>query len=197
MAVTRTSLAQAIANAHDLFFTLTSNAGATVGGLCKVNNEWSTIVETVGTTGVKVRHRGGNGTVAKAHAILSPVVLCLASDLADKVVPTPDTDPDVVNYGADGAVALPRLLKTVAYINKATAAALTLASPDAAVPDGAEIEFISVSGAAHTLTHTPGFAGNTTSSDVATWATTRGGILVIKAVNGVWTVKSAAGVTIA
>lgn len=197
MAITRTTLAVPILNQHDLYFTLTANTGATVGGLIRVNGEWATIVETVGTVGVKVRHRGGNGSIAKAHAILSPVVLCLASDLADKTLPEPDTDVDTVSYGADGAIALPTKLKTVAYITKATAAALTLASPSTYTPDGAEIEIISLVGAAHTVTYTPGFAGNTTSSDVATFATTRGGVLVIKAMNGLWTVKSLAGVTVA
>lgn len=80
------------------------------------------------------------------------------------------------------------------HITKATAAALTLAVPYA---DGCELTIISETAAAHTVTHTPGFGGGTTSRDVATFGGAISDNIVLVSRNGVWWVKSTRNVTIA
>lgn len=197
MAVSRTTLAAAITNAHDLAFTLTSNAGATVGGFLRVNDEYSTIVE-VGTGGlVKVRHRGGNGTVAAPHAALSPVAVGLWSDLPDKTLPNVGQNEVVEStMSASGAFTSIGRHQRVSLAGTG-AIAVTLANPAAGIPDGTEVEFVGITAHAHTITYTPGFQQNTTSGDVATFAAGGGGVCKIRTQNGKWTMVYAAGVTVA
>ena len=83
-------------------------------------------------------------------------------------------------------------------INKPVSlAALTLAAPTAGRDDGKRLTIIGISAFAHTVTQTtPGFNGGGAASDVATYATT-GGCMVLEAYNGVWRVVSLHGVTLA
>lgn len=197
MAITRTTLAAAIVNAHDLAITLTSNSGATVGGFLRVNDEYSTIVE-VGTGGlVKVRHRGGNGTAASAHAALSPVAVGLWSDLPDKTLPNIGQSEVVEStLSASGAFTSIGRHQRISLAG-AAAIAITIANPAAGIPDGIEVEFVGITAHAHTLTYTPGFQQNTTSGDVATFAAGGGGVAKLRTQNGKWTMVYAAGVTVA
>lgn len=195
MALTRTTLAVAATRDTDTFY-VTSSSGATVGGFCKVNGEYSTIWK-VETGIVKVRMRGERAGRAVAHAALSPVVFGLYTDLAN-VPPggTPDAF-DEITMSADGAISIPTK-NTRINITKATAAALTLTHPASAV-DGIILEIRGYSAAAHAITLTAGFFNNTTSSDVATFTAAGGGVLVLESLNGKWLVKSGgtAGVTLA
>ncbi|MHB1260335.1 MAG: hypothetical protein ACYC2H_01325 [Thermoplasmatota archaeon] len=191
MAISRTTLAATATRDTDTFY-VTSSAGASVGGFCKVNGEYSTVLE-VRTGVVKVRTRGERGGKAVAHALLSPVVFGTVADLATY----PDTVSgvgdgfDEIAMGADGAITIPKK-NTRINITKATAAALTLAQPGVAVPDGIILEIRGYVAAAHTVTLTAGFFGNTTSSDVATFAAGGGGTLTLKSVNGIWQVVGGA-----
>ena len=58
------------------------------------------------------------------------------------------------------------------------------------------ITFISTTAAAHTITYTAGFYGNTTSSDVATAAATINSTLTIKAQGGTWSIVGNTNFTI-
>ncbi len=191
MAISRTTLASAATRDTDTFY-VTSAAGATVGGFCKVNGEYSTVVKIDGTA-VRVRTRGERGGKAVAHSILSPVVFGLVSDLASyqDTVKAQDDGFDEITMAVDAAITIPKK-NTRINVMKATAAALTLAQPGVAVPDGIILEIRGYTAAAHTVTLTAGFFGNTTSSDVATFAAGGGGALTLKSLNGVWLVVAGA-----
>ena len=72
----------------------------------------------------------------------------------------------------------------------------SLAAP--AIDQTNTVVFISTTAAAHTITVTAGFYGNTTTSDVATFPATKNGTLTVIAQNGLWAPQATAddGVTI-
>ncbi len=70
----------------------------------------------------------------------------------------------LVVYAASGAVAL-RAFPTVNIISKVGVAALTIADPTTGVHDGLQMDFISVTASAHTLTAPSGF--NATGTQIA------------------------------
>jgi hypothetical protein len=73
---------------------------------------------------------------------------------------------------------------------------MTLAAP-AADQDGLMVTILSGSANAHTVTYTAWFYGDTTSSDVATFAAKVGPSMTIVARGGTWGVQSLANVTLA
>jgi hypothetical protein len=80
-------------------------------------------------------------------------------------------------------------------ITKAGVAALTLAAPTAGADDGLNIEIISSTANAHTLTATGLFEDGAGNVNVATWAAHIGGALALVAYNGKWYVQSLQSVT--
>lgn len=84
----------------------------------------------------------------------------------------------------------------VQFIGSAGALAMTLASPEK-WQDGMVMVLQASTAQAHTVTYTPGFYGNTTSSDVATFGGAIGDNLVIFASGGVWRPISTRNVTFA
>lgn len=92
----------------------------------------------------------------------------------------------------DGAI---NIAAGVVIITKGTAAAITLDTPPTDM-NGAELKIISTTAAAHTVTHTPGFGGGTTSRDVATWGGAISDGMVLVAYNGVWYVSSTRNVSL-
>lgn len=92
----------------------------------------------------------------------------------------------------DGAIAISDGL---VYITKGSAAAITLAAP---LADGYELEVISTTAFAHTLTQTtPGFNNGGTASDVGTFAAAVGNSIKLRSYNGVWWVANNVNVTLA
>lgn len=96
----------------------------------------------------------------------------------------------------DGAITVTAYNKTV-ILTKGTASAITLAAPTAGTHDGVTITVISTTAAAHTVTHTAGFGGGTTSRDVATFGGAINDGFEFEAYNGVWYVKYLRNVTLA
>lgn len=82
----------------------------------------------------------------------------------------------------------------VSYIGSGGALAMTLASPSKYM-DGLVMVLQASTAQAHTVTYTPGFYGNTTSSDVATFGGAIGDNLIIVAQGGVWRPLSTRNVT--
>jgi hypothetical protein len=85
-------------------------------------------------------------------------------------------------------------------ISKATAAALTLGVPTAGADDGVQLQFISTTAAAHTIT-TPAAGdirdGNTSDHDtVATFNSHIGANCTLVAYNGIWYVTDETGVSL-
>lgn len=199
MALTRTTLLSA-ALAGDQSINVTSATGFAVGNVIQVDGEF--MVQTAAAVGtvIPVQRVGQNASIVVAHPILASVVTGLAADF-----PAPKagfmTNPalhqkSVVSYGANGAI-VPPTYDTIVFLDKATAAAMTLASPTLATPDGTEVTIYSNTAAAHTVTYTPGINGDTTASDVLTFAATIGNSITLIAARGVWGAKCAYGVTAA
>lgn len=209
MGLTNTTLSAAV-NASDVYLAITSTASGfpAVGvlgskQLLRVDGE-DMLIDVVPVAGrVKVLMRGYNGTVARSHDILAPVTT--SSDPSDfgnipsgAVNPRPPYVDDLLNIGEDltftaagtarvDGTSLPLPIKNTTYmVNKASAAAITLISGVAAQA-GVELTFISQTAQAHTVTYTPGFLGDTTSSDVATSSSKVGATFKIKCgMTGLW-----------
>jgi len=98
-----------------------------------------------------------------------------------------------VAIAADGAVTVQ---PSTVIITKSSAAAITLASPVATTDDGTEIDFVSTTAQAHTVTNTAGFGGGTTARDVATFGGAINDGFRIVAYQGVWYVKDTRNVTL-
>lgn len=197
MALTRTTIAAAI-SADALTIPVTSATGFAAGNFIRVDNEYMMVVSMTGTS-ISVRSRGDLGSAAVAHNILAPATTGLLSDLpnfpmgqAAQVDPNAQT---IVTASVDGALDIP-VQNTLVLVQKAGVCAMTLAAPTAA-QDGLEVTILSATANAHTVTYTAGFYGDTTSSDVATFAAKVGASMTIKAQGGKWGIVSLANVTLA
>lgn len=162
-------------------FTNPASGGITADTWLLVGGEFMKVGSVNGTTLGVVR--GINGTNAAAFGTLCPVIYGLTSDF------TMQNAPAYASYGADGAITVP-VVDTVVWLTKATAGAYTLAAP--AIDQQNTVRFVSTTAAAHTITYTAGFYGNTTSSDVATFPATINGVFTIRAQNGTWAPVSTA-----
>lgn len=199
MAITQRRLAAAM-GLNDQTATLDSATGTATGNLMEVDGEF--MVQTGPAVGVVVPvQRGGkNGGVQAAHANLAAVQTGLPSDWQGPQAGW-TTNPAIykkviTSYGASGAIA-PPTVDTLIFLDKATAAAMTLADCTPGTPDGIEVTIASTTDAAHTVTCDTGFYGNGTTSDVATFAATKGASMTLLSMRGVWGVKCLAAVTIA
>ena len=201
MALAVTSLAAAATQAARQI-KLTAFTNPSAGGIgpktwALVDGEFVSVEDTSLSPTLGVA-RGINGTLAVPHANLAPVVYGLTSDFTQMAAQGSDAVrvAPVATYSADGAFTVPYVDQTV-YITKAGVCALTM---NATIPAdlAVTVRFISLTANAHTLTYTAGFYGNTTSSDVATFAATVGATFTVQAKNGLWIPVATAddGVTI-
>lgn len=186
MALTATTLASAKAT-NDTKIKLTSATGAAAKQNCLVDGEWMRITDVSLTPTIGVVP-GYNGTPAGPHGVLAPVIYGPTQDF-QSVGLVPGGIVVTQSFGADGAITGPSgsgvpIVNTVVYLTKATAGAYTLAAPT--IDQQNTITFVSTTAAAHTITYTAGFYGNTTTSDVATFPATINGMFTIKAQNGTW-----------
>jgi|SRR6185369_7800515 len=194
----RTTLASAC-GAGDQSINVTSATGFAVGQTIMVDGEYMVQTGAANGTVIPVQRVGQGGSIVSAHPILASVVTGTATEFPPPQQGWP-TNPAlykkvIVSYGASGAI-VPPTSDTIIFLDKATAAAMTLASPTGATPDGVEVTIYSNTAAAHTVTYTPGFNGDTTTSDVATFAATIGNSITLLSARGLWGVKCAAGVTL-
>lgn len=187
MALASTTLAAAKAT-NDIVVNLTSATGALPKMLALVDAEWMRVTSNLLTPVLGVVP-GYEGTPAGPHGVLAPVIYGVASDFTS-VGMVPGGIVSSLSFGVDGAITgrlgagtVP-VGNTVIYLTKATAGAYTLAAP--AKDQQNTLVFVSTTAAAHTITYTAGFYGNTTSSDVATFPATINGMFTIKAQNGTW-----------
>ena len=197
MALTNTTISAAV-SADALVIPVTSATGFAAGNFLRIDNEFMQVVSVSGTN-ISVRSRGDFGSAAVAHNILAICVTGLTSDLPNfpmgesaQVDPSEQT---IVSYSVDGAIAIPDQ-NTLVVLTKAGVAAMTLAAPSKA-QDGLQVTILSATANAHTVTYTAGFYGDTTSSDVATFAAKVGASMTIQAQGGKWGVVSLANVTLA
>ena len=197
MALTRTTISAAIAADADII-PVTSATGFAAGNFLRVDNEYMMVVAVNGTN-IQVRSRGDLGSAAAAHNSLAPATTGLLSDLPNyplgQAAQVDAQGQTIVTASVDGALAIPTQ-NTLVLVQKAGVCAMTLAAPTTA-QDGLEMTILSATANAHTVTYTAGFYGDTTSSDVATFAAKVGASMTIKAQGGKWGVVSLANVTLA
>ena len=192
MALTLTTLAAAVTK-DTLRFYVTASTGATVGGVCKVDNEYS-VIEAIPLSGVvDVRSRGDRGGMAIAHDILAPVVFCLASDLADlgtkQDTPVPGDDWDVLNVGQNGVIAVPKK-NTIFNLNKGAALASTTLADPGKDQDGLTLVFLTTTDYAHVITTVSLHDGTTGAHTTATSAAYAGASLTVTAAGGKWMITA-------
>lgn len=198
MALAATTLAGAKAT-NDIVISLTSATGALPKMYALVDAEWMRITSNTLTPTLGVVP-GYNGSPAGPHGILAPVIYGPTQDFVASGI-VPGTIVASLSFGVSGAITGPSgsgvpVTNTVIYLTKATAGAYTLAGP--AIDQQNTLIFVSTTAAAHTITYTAGFYGNTTTSDVATFPATINATFTIKAQNGTWAPIATAddGVTI-
>lgn len=195
MALTATTLSGAKAT-NDTVIALTSATGILPKNLALVDAEWMRVTSNTLTPTIGVVP-GYNGSPAGPHGVLAPVIYGPTQDfVASGIIPG-----NVVasqSFGADGAITGPSgsgvpTANTVIYLTKATAGAYTLAGP--AKDQQNTVVFVSTTAAAHIITYTAGFFGNTTSSDTATFPATINGVFTMKAQAGTWAPVTAGTMT--
>lgn len=180
---------------NDKVIKLTTGTGVAKKMLALVDGEWMRItdVSLAPTVGVVP---GYNGSTAGPHGVLAPVIYGNPEDFSSTQGPT------CMTFGADGAITGPAgtgvpTVDTFIWLTKATAGAYTIAAP--AIDQQNTLTFVSTTAAAHTLDFTPGFYGNSTTSDRASWPATINAMFTVRAQNGYWAPVATAddGVTIA
>jgi hypothetical protein len=183
-------------NALDI--SVASVTGASAGRIVKIENEYAVVVKVVGSI-VSLRSRGDNGTTAKDHNILAPVVFGDATDFQS--IPEArhrgqaEEIDNVIYYGASGAIAIPDKNSTI-ILAGASPLAMTLADPSR-LQDGLELDIQSAGAAAHTVTAPLGFNSGGAAVDVATAGAAVANNLKIRAVSGKWLIVSNVGFTLA
>lgn len=202
MAMTNTTLSSSV-SASELFFPVTTTTSGFPGvgvigskQIMRVDGE-DMLIDVVPVSGtVKVMQRGFNGTRAVAHDTNAAVMT--SSDPQDFGNPPtysginrPEWTQAIASIGQDvtftaagtGVVAgtsMPIPTRDTTYhIDKASACAIVLISATSAQA-GIKLTFVNQVAAANTIAYTPGFLGNTTSSDVATSSALVGATFVIQ-----------------
>ncbi len=195
MALTATTLVSAKAT-NDVVIGLTSATGILPKMYALVDAEWMRVTSNLLTPTIGVVP-GYNGSTAGPHGVLAPVIYGPTQDFVSSGI-VPGNIVTSLSFGADGAITGPSgsgvpTSNTVIYLTKATAGAYTLAGP--AKDQQNTVIFVSTTAAAHVITYTAGFFGNTTSSDTATFPATINGVFTMKAQNGTWAPVTAGTMT--
>ena len=197
MAQTTTTISAAV-GAPDLTLPVTSATGFAAGNYLRLDNEFM-VVTAVSGTNISVRARGDKGSGAVAHNILAVANTGLDSDLAvqpmGQAAQIDPQFPTIVTYSAAGAIAIP-VQNTLVVLNGGAARAMTLAGPGKD-QDGLTLTVLNASAFAHTVTYTAGFYGDTTSSDVITFAAKAGASFICVARGGTWGLLGLTNCTIA
>lgn len=197
MAQTTTTISAAV-GATDLVIPVTSATGFSAGNYLRIDNEFM-VVSSVSGTNISVRLRGDKGSGAVAHNILAIANTGLDSDLAvqpmGQAAQIDPQFPTIVTYSTAGAIAIP-VQNTLVVLNGGAARAMTLAGPGKD-QDGLTMTVLSASAHAHTVTYTAGFYGDTTSSDVITFAAKAGASFICIARGGTWGLLGLTNCTIA
>lgn len=210
MAITQTTLSADL-GANDVTMAVTSGTGfPTSGGpavnpgyLVRIDTEYMLAIQQPVANTIKIAMRGYNGTAAKAHDILSQVLVSSAPSDFSPVAPGNQVDlppftPLQQTIGEDYTFTAAEI---AAYGNqprnfaltKATALAIVLVAPSKA-QDGLTLTFTSLTAAAHVITATALLANAGAGSPYTTATTANakiGGGLTLQAQNGLWNVIAA------
>lgn len=193
MALTTTTLAGSC-TANDLQITVTSATGFLAGNVVKIDDEWMLVDRSyVSGTSIPVFRRGDRASVVSAHNALAVVVTGLTSEVATVAAGTLNPHPasssigvDLTTYSVNGAIAIP-LRDTMVVIDKATAAAMTLAAPGKD-QDGMTMFITSTTNAAHVITATSLVNDGATGAPhtTVTFPAFKGAGIYLVALQGLW-----------
>jgi hypothetical protein len=193
MALSATVLLRAKPVTDPTRMTLTTATGIARRMLALVDDEMMLVTWVADSPTVQVVP-GYQGTTAGPHGVGAPVIFGNPIDFVNV------GGPQSMSFGADGAITGPGGAGTVPvsdmwiFLTKPTAGAYTIVSP--ALDQNNRITFISTTAAAHVITYTPGFFGNTTASDTATFVASVGSNFTVQATGGLWTPTAIGGVSV-
>lgn len=201
MAITKSTLASAM-TASDLIANLTSASGVAAGNFLKIDSEYMVVDRSyVSGTAVPVFKRGDQGSAVVAHNALAICSNGLFSDLSALAAgfdaPEPGLNRPIATYSVDGAITVPTV-DTVVVLDKATAAAMTLAAPTADL-DGMILTITSTTAVVHVITATSLIADGTSGSPHTTITFTtgyKGQGCQLMALAGLWQLISNTATTI-
>lgn len=195
MALTKTTTSAAV-GAGDTSVLLTALTGLAAGSMLLIDAEMMKVVSVPSAASLPVPVlRGQDGTKQVAHVSGANAIHSATPGLdfggpvagAPSIVGRPASrNRTVASYGAAGAIALPTPgTDAVAIINGTAALAMTLANP--LKDNDGDVLIVGGNGkAAHTITYSAGFGGNTTSSDVLTLHASQAQAVMFVAMNEVW-----------
>jgi hypothetical protein len=184
MALTSTTLAKAC-SATDTRLLVTADAGMAAGQYFKINDEFCLIKGVADSTLIDVE-RGQQGTLARAHGILSLLVWGNPYDFG---IPIPS---HIYTYGADGALTVGAGLHRLA---KATASAMTLRAPTAD-EEGLIMLLVATTAAAHVVTLDSGVFNNFSVENKLVFGGAIGDCIEIQACKTFWIVTLDKNVTL-
>ncbi len=197
MAITLSTTLAAACTASDQKVLVTSATSAAVGMIAKMEQEYA-LITAIDSTTLTLSRLGLYGSSVQAHKILSPIEISAAADFpgtpTGSPIPIPYGAPELTTYGAAGAIAIPNENADI-FINKATAAAMTLVAPSTA-QDGVTLCITAGTAAAHTVT-TPTATGFKNTTGTATFGGAIGDSMTIKAYKGLWLPVATVNVTFA
>jgi hypothetical protein len=192
MALASTTLAGAC-DGNTNTISVTAATGFAAGSYVLVDSEMMKI-QTVSGTQIGV-FRGVYGTQTVAHTVYAKAEVGTAAEFAEASgggVGSLKKKPRIYTYAVAGALTIAPGLHRIGA-GAAEVKAMTLAAPSLA-DDGMEMTVISASAYAHTITYTAGFYGDTTTSDVVTFAAKVGPSATFVAIGGVWGVKATSSI---
>lgn len=197
MAQAQTTLNGAI-TASATMVTLTAFTNPSTGAIgpatnLRIDGEKLLVTDATFTPTLQVV-RGWDGTAAVAHNTLATVAYGLTTDLTTT---NAVAGGNVTSYGVSGAITVPVTpsnVDSLIFLNKASAAAMTLAAPGKD-QDGLTLVITSNTAAAHTVTATGLISDGSTTTDVATYAAQKGASVTLKAARGLWNVISSTQIT--
>lgn len=198
MALTRTTLAAAVADANDTTISVTSATSFAADQIIRIDQEWMVIQKTyVSGTIIPVR-RGQQGSKSVAHVITAGVVTGAFTDWAapgagaivNNQIPGRITDIQSVTVTSTLAGLIPGH-DTRVIINGTTIVTLTVPVPTVD-QDGDRLTILSNGVAAHVPTFTGGLGGVGAGYTALTGAAAARGVNIdVYAVNGAWNVCAA------
>ena len=195
MALVKTTLNGAITQSATQL-TLTSATGIAKKMWVKVDGEYMLVTDITNSPTLGVV-RGVNGTPALAHNTLALAVYAVQGDF-NIIGPgsAGAANAPFYSYSVSGAITVPTS-DSVIYLDKATAAAMTLAAP--AYDTNPYVTITSMTAAQHTVTAVTLLADgtSTTLKSTATFGTGIGATLTLEGLNGVWNVVSVENVALA
>lgn len=201
MALTRTTLAAAVADANDTTISVTSATGFVADQIIRIDNEWMVIQKNYTSGTIIPVRRGQQGSKGVAHVITAGVATGTFTEWTAPGAPAVVNNAiagrcvDIVSVTATSTLAgLVPGHDTRVILNGTSVITLTIPVPTADM-DGDCLTIISNGAAAHVPTFTGGLGGAGTSYDAITNNATGKMALTVYAANLTWQIPQAPALT--